>query len=230
MVQRSMPISDEGLDYEDAREEDDLALMRGPSGKWREDRTFQIRALERLGLEPVHRLLEIGCGPLLAGAPLIRFLEPGSYTGVDVSEERLAAAKQAVARFALKDRKPTLVRSDDFGLERLPARSFDRIWSYQVVLHLTLPLVHRFMAAVAQLLKPGGLAWFSAKIADDGEGFKPGGPWLEFPVNAADESFYRSSADAAGLECTHLGTLGEWGLPPDRPGAKHLLFQLRSPD
>ena len=224
-----MVISDEGLDFEDPREENDLALMRGPAGKWREDRIFQIRALEKLGLRPEHHFLEIGCGPLLAGAPLIRFLEPGGYTGVDVSRDRLAAAEKVLARFGLEDRRPHLLLSADFGLESLLPHSFDRIWAYQVVLHLRKPLVHRFMAAVAQFLKPGGLAWFSAKVVGDGDDFNVGGPWLEFPVNAVGESFFRSSANAAGLECTHLGTLGEWGLPSDRPGAKHLLFQLKAP-
>jgi SAM-dependent methyltransferase len=227
MVQDSMVISADGLDLDDPGEEGRLELMRGPAGKWREDREFQLRTLERLGIRPDHDFLEIGCGPLLAGAPLIRFLEPGRYTGVDVSEDRLSAARELVTRFGLDERQPRLLLSEDFGLDRLPPRSFDRIWSYQVVLHLTQPLVLRFMTAVAELLKPSGVAWFSAKVASDDGGFKAGGPWLEFPVNAAGESFYRSSASSVGLECTHLGTLGQWGLPPDRPGAKHLLFQLR---
>ena len=55
-----MPISDQGLDLADPREEAALELMRGPSGKWREDRLFQLRALEKLGLRPDHQLLEIG--------------------------------------------------------------------------------------------------------------------------------------------------------------------------
>lgn len=224
-----MLISDTGLDFEDDREEDQLALMRGPSGKWREDRNFQIRALEKLGLRPDHHFLEIGCGPLLAGAPLIRFLDPGHYTGVDISPDRLSVAEKLVARFGLEDKGPNLLLSDDFGLDRLPPQSFDRIWSYQVVLHFSLPLVHRYLAAVAQLLKPGGLAWFSAKMSRNGDDFKIGGAWLEFPVNEAGEPFYRSAASAVGLECSHLGTLGEWGLPSDRPGSKHLLFQLRAP-
>ena len=222
-----MPISDEGLDLADPREEAAVELMRGPSGKWREDRLFQLRALEQLGLRADHQLLEIGCGPLLAGLPLMRFLDRGRYTGVDVSTDRLAAGRKAISQFALEDRQAHLVRSDSFGLAELPPGSFDRIWSYQVVLHLTEPLVHGFMRAVAALLKQDGIAWFSAKVSGRGDAFEVGGPWLEFPVNAVGEGFYRSAADAAGLTCASLGTLGELGLPSDRPGSRHLLFEMR---
>ena len=164
---------------------------------------------------------------MLAGLPLMRFLDRGCYTGVDVSADRLAAGSKAISHFGLDDRQARLVRSDSFGLAELSPGSFDRIWSYQVVLHLTEPLVHGFMKAVAALLKPDGIAWFSAKVSGSDDAFEVGGPWLEFPVNAVGEGFYRSSAEAAGLACASLGTLGELGLPSDRPGSRHLLFEMR---
>jgi SAM-dependent methyltransferase len=216
----------DGLDFDDPAIEQRLELLRGPTGAWRVDREVQVRALEKLGLQPHHQFLEIGCGPLQAGAPLIRFLEKGRYTGVDISSHRLAAAADVVDRFGLKDRKPRLVLSDDFGLDQLEPESFDRIWSFHVVIHFPLALVSRYMRAVAALLKPDGMGWFSAWETPESTSFNRRGSWLEFPVTEAGSDFFHSAAADAGLDCVGLGTLEQWGLPSDRPAAKNWLFQL----
>lgn len=219
-------IPTEGLDFMEPALEERLELMRGPSGAWRVDREVQMRALAKLGLQPSHQLLEIGCGPLQAGAPLIRFLEPGHYTGVDISAERLGAAREVIHRFDLEERNPRLVLSDDFGLDQLEPGSFDRVWSFHVVIHFPLPAVIRYMEAVATLLKADGMGWFSAWVTPERSEFNGRGSWLEFPVTEAGSDFFRSAAAAAGLDCVSLGTLEEWGLPSDRPAAKNWLFQL----
>lgn len=219
-------IRTDGLEVDDPQLEQQLELMRGPIGAWRVDREVQVRALEKLGLKPEHRLLEIGCGPLQAGAPLIRYLEPRHYTGVDISAERLAAAGELVRRFGLERREPRLVRSDDFGLDQLEPASFDRAWSFHVVIHFPLPLIARYMKAVATLLKADGIGWFSAWVTPDSEPFTRRGSWLEFPVTEAGSDFFKSAAQAAGLDCVALGTLKEWGLPSDRPAANNWLFQV----
>lgn len=219
-------IPTHGLDFDDPGLEERMELLRGPAGAWRVDREVQVRALAKLGLQPGHRLLEIGCGPLQAGAPLIRFLEPGHYTGVDISADRLAAARDVVRRFDLEHRHPRLVLSDDFGIDQLEPASFDRIWSFHVVIHFPLAAVARYMQAVAALLKPDGIGWFSAWVTPERAEFNRRGSWLEFPVTEAGSDFFRVEAEAAGLDCTGLGTLEEWGLPPDRPAAKNWLFQL----
>jgi len=219
-------IPTDHLDFDDPALEHRLELMRGPAGAWRVDREVQVRALERLGLRPDHRFLEIGCGPLQAGAPLIRYLDPGHYTGVDISAERLGAAQEVIGHFGLDSRTPRLVLSDDFGIGHLEPGSFDRVWSFHVVIHFPLPLVARFLDAVASLLKPDGIGWFSAWVTPDRPAFNRRGSWLEFPVTEAGVTFFESAAADAGLECTTLGTLEQWGLPSDRPAAQNWLFQV----
>ena len=221
-----MEIRTDGLDFDEPEMEGRLELLRGPSGSWRVDREVQVRALAKLGLQPHHRLLEIGCGPLQAGAPLIRFLDPGNYVGVDISADRLQAARAVVHRFDLDVREPRLVLSDDFGLDQLAPASFDRIWSFHVVIHLPKEAVWRFMEAVSTLLKPDGICWFSAWVTPERAEFNRRGSWLEFPVTEAGSDFFRSAAAHVGLDCMSLGTLEEWGLPSDRPAAKNWLFQV----
>ena len=225
-----MEIRTDGLDFDEPEMEGRLELLRGPSGAWRVDREVQARALAKLGLQPNHRLLEIGCGPLQAGAPLIRFLDAGNYVGVDISGDRLEAARAVIQRFDLDEREPRLVLSDDFGLDQLTPASFDRIWSFHVVIHFPKEAVCRFLEAVSTLLKPGGIGWFSAWVTPERAEFNRRGTWLEFPVTEAGSDFFHSAAADCGLDCRSLGTLEEWGLPSDRPAAKNWLFQLSHKD
>ena len=225
-----MEIRTDGLDFDEPEMEGRLELLRGPSGAWRVDREVQARALAKLGLQPNHRLLEIGCGPLQAGAPLIRFLDAGNYVGVDISGDRLEAARAVIQRFDLDEREPRLVLSDDFGLDQITPASFDRIWSFHVVIHFPKEAVCRFLEAVSTLLKPGGIGWFSAWVTPQRTEFNRRGSWLEFPVTEAGSDFFRSAAADCGLDCRSLGTLEEWGLPSDRPAAKNWLFQLSHKD
>ena len=220
-------ISTDNLDFADPEMEQRLELLRGPTGAWRIDREVQVRALEKLGLQPHHRLLEIGCGPLQAGAPLIRYLDRGHHTGVDISADRLAAARDVINRFGLQSRDPHLVLSNDFGLDQLEPDSFDRLWSFHVVIHLPEPAVTRFMQAAATLLKSDGIGWFSAWVTPEREEFNRRGSWLEFPVTEAGSTWFQSLAADVGLNCTGLGTLEEWGLPSDRPAAKNWLFEIK---
>ena len=222
-------ISTQGLEFDDPELEERLELLRGPVGAWRVDREVQVRALAKLGLEPGHQLLEIGCGPLQAGAPLIRFLGPGHYTGVDISADRLSAAHDVIRRFGLEDKNARLVLSEDFGRDQLEPASFDRIWSFHVVIHFPLEAIPRYLQAVATLLKPDGIGWFSAWVTPERAEFNRRGSWLEFPVTEAGDAFFRSAAAEAGLDCVGLGTLEEWGLPADRPAAKNWLFQVSRP-
>ena len=55
----------------------------GPPKLWKLKRDFQINFLKNAGLEPQHYLLDIGCGTLRGGIPLIDYLNVGNYTGIE---------------------------------------------------------------------------------------------------------------------------------------------------
>src|SRR5271165_3310432 len=55
---------------------------------------LQFELLKREGCRPNSKVLDIGCGCLHAGIPLIQYLEKGNYVGVDPNEWlRLTAMK-----------------------------------------------------------------------------------------------------------------------------------------
>src|SRR3954447_26273250 len=66
----------------------------GPPHVWKDKRKFQIEFLEGSGLRPDTKLVDIGCGTLRGGIPIIERLDPGNYVGVDVRPE-IATEAQA---------------------------------------------------------------------------------------------------------------------------------------
>src|ERR1700754_2300552 len=63
-------------------------------GRWLALGQMQVDYLERHGLKPEHRMLDIGCGNLRAGRLFIDSLDTGNYYGVDISPDLLMAAQK----------------------------------------------------------------------------------------------------------------------------------------
>lgn len=51
-----------------------------------------LEFLKREGLRPEHRVLDVGCGALSQGKPLIEYLDSGNYTGLDPNGWLIEAA------------------------------------------------------------------------------------------------------------------------------------------
>ena len=108
----------------------------GFRGQFDEHRRFQIAFLREQGLVPSSRFLEIGCGPLTAGIPVIEYLETGNYVGIDVRSSVLDLAWKEVGKAGLAVKNPRLICSSSFGSTELGAQTFDFILSFSVLYHL----------------------------------------------------------------------------------------------
>jgi len=175
----------------------------GFRGQFAEHRRFQIDELKKLGLEPSSTVLEIGCGPLTAGIPVISYLNPGCYVGVDVRSSVLDVAWQQIGKNSLACKNPLLIRSDQFGTELLGNRKFDFIWSFSVLYHLSDDILERLFASVANRL--GGM--FVANVQIDMES----STWLEFPFLKRTFEEYCAIAAKHDLQTANLGTIEERG-------------------
>lgn len=90
-------------DYLSAYSQDtDRRVERDPydavGGLWQQMGQLQFDFLVRQGLKPEHRLLDIGCGTLRGGRHFIRYLNPGNYTGMDISPKALDFANQLIKK------------------------------------------------------------------------------------------------------------------------------------
>jgi len=180
-------------------------VLVGPQDLWEQKRAFQVEFLTGRGLQPHHHLLDLGCGTLRGGIPLIEILEPEHYTGLEARAEVLEEARQELADAGLEHKRPRLVAAE------LPSRSgiaehFDYVWSFSVLIHMADEILFDALGFVAGRLAPGGVFYANVNVGERDEGF-----WQGFPVVWRSLDFYRESCARAGLRLEDLGPLGELG-------------------
>jgi SAM-dependent methyltransferase len=177
----------------------------GPAELWEMKRAFQIDYLRRVGLLPRHTLLDIGCGTLRGGIPVIDYLEKGHYAGADVREEVIGEARKELAEAGLEGKEPTLVAVKDIGSLDL-GRTFDYAWAFSVLLHMPDPVMEATMGCVARHLAPEGSFYANVHI-----GTRPDGTWQGFPNVARTVEFYGAACGRHGLSMEDVGGLAELG-------------------
>lgn len=110
--------------------------------------------LELLGIEPRHRVLELGCGPGWALSLACELAREGRVVGVDHSATMLSQARKrnrgAIARGTLR-----LIEADVAALPDELGGPFDRVYSSNVVGFLSEPAA--VFAMLRKQMAPGGL-------------------------------------------------------------------------
>jgi len=149
--------------------------LGGGAEQWDRRGRFQVVMLRALGLQPHHRLLDAGCGPLRAGVHLIDALDEGRYCGIDFNPDFISTARFLVAadeRLAAKS--PRLERLDDFACDQLGAGSFDWVLAFSVLNHCDEATRRAFFDRVPAVLAPHATVvvthadWFDASLLDGG--------------------------------------------------------------
>jgi SAM-dependent methyltransferase len=164
-------------------------------------RRFQIAFLRSQGLRPEHRLLDLGCGTLRGGIPIIEYLEARRYTGIEVRADVLALAREELKDDGLEIKQPTLLVAED--LTELSIAPFDFIWAFSVLIHMDDEIARGCLEFVARHLDfPGGAFFANVNLGE-----RPPGGWQDFPVLWRPLSFYESMAEAVGLTVRAVGML-----------------------
>lgn len=129
---------------------------------------YHARYLQRHGLESGQTVLDFGCGFGRTGIPLIRYLEPERYIGVEISRERLRLAEEWTDLEGLQDKRPRWLLEFDNTLPYLDDDSIDVIWAQSVLTHMPRREVEIFVRAARRALRPGGIMLFNFTISEDG--------------------------------------------------------------
>ncbi len=120
------------------------------------------RALSIAGVQAGDRVLEIGCGwGALAEMATTEF--NASITGVTLSTEQLAFARERMQRFGVQERAD--LRLQDY--RDIADEPFDAICSIEMVEAVGREYWPTYFASVAKLLKPGGRACVQSIVIDD---------------------------------------------------------------
>jgi hypothetical protein len=91
-------------------------------GSWELMQDLQFNFLISHGLQPHHHLWDIACGSLRAGVPLILYLEPGHYHGIDQHRALIdMGLTYELSRADYEQKQPEFIVSDVFEFEQFTA-------------------------------------------------------------------------------------------------------------
>ena len=191
--------------------------MVGPAELWRMKREFQIQFLKQVGLTPQHYLLDIGCGTLRGGIPIIDLLGVGHYFGLERRAVVLEEGKKELEESGLSNKRPVLLLVEEISSLKLQ-RKFDYIWAFSVLIHMEDAILLNTLSFVREHLEGTGFFYANVRIGNE-----PDGEWQGFPLVSRSLEFYREACASNGLQLCDVGSLNELGHPGGSPKQRRML-------
>lgn len=177
----------------------------GPPKLWKMKQEFQIAFLKDMGLNPNQTLLDIGCGTLRGGIPIIEYLDESSYFGIDVREENIQEGLKELQDEGLENKKPT-VRSFDTFPDLELGQKFNVMFAFSVLIHMADDISAACLKFVSENLDENGVFYANVNFGDREDGI-----WRGFPIVFRSMEFYSNMAKQNGLKIESIGTLKELG-------------------
>lgn len=118
--------------------------------------------IEIYDLDSNSKFLDYGCGTLRGGIPIMKVLNSGNYTGVDISELFIYVSKNQVDYYQLSQYKPKLFSLQNFKWEE----KYDVILTQSVINHLNIGQLKNVISNLNSVLAQNGI-WISTICFDE---------------------------------------------------------------
>lgn len=105
----------------------------------------QFRYLQRAGLRPGSKLVDIGCGVLRAGYWIIGFLDPDCYCGIEPHRERLQIGIHSILDPGSMERKRPRFDSNSNFDTSVFSDKFDFFLAYSIWTHASKPQIQAML-------------------------------------------------------------------------------------
>jgi SAM-dependent methyltransferase len=168
-------------------------------------------------------VVDIGCGTLRGGIPIIERLSANNYVGIDIRSEVEAEAHAELMHHKLSRKNPTLIFGRSLSEIHL-ARQFDVAWAFSVLFHLTDAHLRECFAFVQEHLKPNGVFYGNVNL-----GTREPDQWREFPEVWRTLAEYKKTAARFGLTVEDMGMLDHLVERAPVGGNQHMLRLTRGP-
>ena len=111
-------------------------------------------------------MLEVGCGALSAGVPVMRHLRRAHYVGIEPNRWLVdAALSEWRVRLLVARKRPTFLERSDFDASGL-GRTFDYVLAHSILSHCAHAQLEEFIRNVSRVLRPGGGVLASIRLAE----------------------------------------------------------------
>ena len=188
-------------------------------GLWDEMGQHQFEFLKDQGLQPHHRLLDIGCGSLRGGLYFIDYLEQGNYTGFDLSTEVIKAGQRKIEKRGIADKAPKLLvnTARNLKFDFLDSVKFDFLLAQSVFSHLKPEHIDECFDNLHKVMAKNARFFFTHH---PGERFKARSKTdFEYPV-----SFFEEAAHSRGFEIVNISS------KYDHPRGQNMLMLHVAPE
>lgn len=177
----------------------------GPIELWEHKRQFQFDFLLNNGLNETDTLLDFGCGTLRGGIPLIRYLNAGNYTGIDIRNIVITEAEKELDENKLRYKKPNLIHICDINNLSF-SEKFDIVLCFSVLIHLEDSILNDSLKFISKYIKPEGCMYANVVL-----GNHPDRTWNEFLLVERSFEFYSDTFKRNKMMIKDIGSLSSFG-------------------
>lgn len=182
--------------HTDLRVKDNPKGAIGREDEWETHGALQLKFLIEQGMQPAHRLLDVGCGVGRGARRFVPYLEAEHYTGIDISSLALEHAKKLSTDEGWAAKRPAFWMNAEIDIPG----TFDFIWAHSVFTHLPAEQIAKMIVTAGHRLAPGGRFLFTYKKGDAPT--RTGLKQFKYPVE-----FFAQCAASAQLKCEALETI-----------------------
>lgn len=125
---------------------------------------FQFDLLRLEGCSPDSKVLEVGCGCLHAAVPLVRYLNPGNYVGIEPNRWLIESVPDGV-KHLMQERGARFLAVSNFDASE-SGETFDFILSHSVLSHCSFSQADQFLNACSMVLAPNGKLIASLRLSE----------------------------------------------------------------
>jgi hypothetical protein len=123
--------------------------------EWAARRASRVVEMMRAdGLAPNHVCVDYGCGSLWIGEALMRYLDPGRYVGLDVTDRFYEEGLARLSPEFVAEKRPVLRIISEESLEEIRAREPDYVISSEVLMHVPPDELVAFFGSIVRLAAP----------------------------------------------------------------------------